>query len=93
MDIGLLDRMCKEDTRMAFNEFKRQLDIGLFPFNKGVKEDMQTQLIQGLCSRTVKYFVTTYNPSSIQIKYLTDTTYYYKKLVLETSNNYCKNNK
>ncbi len=90
MDISLLNKMCKEDTREGFNEFKRLLNVGFFPFDEIVKEDMQNWLIQGLCTRTVKHFVTTYNPSTIQIKYLTDTTDYYKKLVLKVSDNYCK---
>lgn len=82
--------MCKEDTRNAFNEFKRQLEIGLFSFNNNVKEDMKIQLTQGLCKRTVKYFVTEYNPSEIQIKYLMNVVNDYNKIVLRVSDNYCK---
>jgi hypothetical protein len=82
--------MCKEDTRKSFDEFKRVLDVGYYPFNDVVKEDMQNTLTQDLCKRTVKHFVNTYRPSSIQIKYLTDTTDYYKELVLKVSDNYCK---
>lgn len=90
MDIELLHKMCKEDTRKSFNGFKRVLEIGFYPFNEVVKEDMQNTLIQGMCTKTVKHFVTLYNPSTIQIKYLTDTISYYEKLVLKVSDNYCK---
>jgi hypothetical protein len=90
MDIGLLHRMCKEDTRTSFEDFKNSLSIGLFDFNDNVKEDLQTQLKQGLCKRTIKYFVTEYNPSEIQIKYLMNVVNDYNKLVLRVSENYCK---
>ena len=90
MDIALLHRMCKEDTRASFEDFKNSLSIGLFDFNDNVKEDLQTQLIQGLCKRTVKYFVTEYNPSEIQIKYLMNVVNDYNKIVLQVSENYCK---
>ena len=90
MDIDLLNSMCKEDTRNAFNEFKRVIDIELFTFNTDVKQDLQEQLIQGLCSRTTKHFINNYNLSSAQIKYLSNVTSQYKKLALEVSNNYSK---
>ncbi len=32
--------MCKEDTRKSFNEFKRLLKVGFYPFNDVVKEDI-----------------------------------------------------
>lgn len=89
MDIGLLHRMCKEDTRESFEDFKKSLSIGLFEFNDNVKEDLQTQLTQGLCKRTIKYFVTEYNPSEIQIKYLMNIVNDYNKIVLRVSENYC----
>ena len=57
MDIGLLHKMCKEDTRNAFDEFKRVLSVELFPYNDNVKNDLQMQLVQGMCAKTVKYFI------------------------------------
>lgn len=90
MDIGLLHRMCKEDTRNAFNEFKRVIDVNLFPFNLNVKQDLQNQLLQGLCSRTVKYFVTNYKLSEIQINLLQSVINQYEQIALITSNNYSK---
>ncbi len=89
MDIGLLHRMCKEDTRTSFEDFKSSLSIGLFEFNDRLKEDLQTQLMQGLCKRTIKHFVTEYNPSEIQIKYLMNVVNDYNKIVLRVSENYC----
>ena len=90
MDLELLHKMCKEDTRNAFEEFKRVLAIPLFPFNDNVKDDLQNQITQGLCKRAVKHFVTNYNLSNTQIQFLCKTTDYYKSLVLHTSNKYCK---
>lgn len=90
MDIGLLHKMCREDTRSSFEEFKVSLNVKLFDFNDNVKQDVQNQLIQGLCKRTVKYFVLNYKLSAIQINYLMKVVDYYKNLVLSVSNNYCK---
>lgn len=90
MDLELLHRMCKEDTRKSFNEFKRIIDVNLFPFNQNVKEDLLNQLTQGLCSRTTKEFVTNNNLSVIQLQYLKNVTDQYKRIVLATSINYCK---
>ena len=88
MDLELLDKMCKEDTRDAFNEFKRVLSIPLFDFNDNVKQDLQNELTQGLCKRAVKHFVMNYNLSSNQLKFLNKTTNYYKAIALHTSNKY-----
>ena len=74
MDIELLHKMCKEDTRKGFDEFKRIIEIQLFGFNENTKEDMQNQLIQGLCSRTIKHFIMNFNLSNHQIAYLTSVT-------------------
>ena len=48
MDIGLLHKMCKEDTRNAFSEFKRVLSVELFPYNDNIKNDLQIQLTQAI---------------------------------------------
>jgi hypothetical protein len=90
MDLELLHKMCKEDTRNAFNEFKRISNIQLFRFNNNVKQDMQKELAQGLCSRTVKYFIMNYNLSDLQIQFLCKTTNCYNKLVFNVSDNYSK---
>ena len=90
MDIGLLHEMCKEDTRNAFNEFKRVLDVELFTFNNNVKNDLQMQLVQGMCTRTVKYFVTNNKLSDYHIKFMVNVTEHYKQIALKTSENYCK---
>jgi len=90
MDIGLLHTMCKEDTRKGFNEFKNAIDIELFPFNQNVKQDLQNQLLQGLCKRTTKLFVERYNLTEIQLEYLSKVIDQYKQLALNTSNNYSK---
>jgi predicted transcriptional regulator len=82
--------MCREDTRKAFNEFKRVIDIELFPFSESVKEEMQNQLVQGLCSRVVKHFVVNYNLSVTQIKRMQDVIEQYEQIVLTTSNNYSR---
>jgi hypothetical protein len=90
MDIGLHHAMYKEDTRKAFNEFKRIIDTTLFSFNLDVKQELQNQLLRGLYNRTIKYFVTNYKLSGIQINLLQNTISKYKKVVLVTSNNYSK---
>lgn len=88
MDIDLLHEMCKEDTRLSFEEFKVSLSVNLFAFNDNVKQDMQSQLLQGLCKRTVKYFILNYRLSEIQINYLMKVVEYYKSIVLSVSNSY-----
>lgn len=91
MDIGLLHKMCKEDTRLSFEEFKDSLSVNLFDFNDNVKQDIQNQLLQGLCKRTVKYFILNNKLSEIQINYLMKVVGYYQEVALSVSNNYCKN--
>ena len=90
MDIGLLHSMCKQDCRIAFNNIKDTIHLGLFPFNDALKSDLQNQLLEGLCSKTVKHFVMSYNLSDTQIHLLRDTIIYYKQIVLSSFNNYSK---
>ena len=90
MDLGLLHTMCKEDTRNAFNDFKRSIECGLFEFNNDVKDDLQNQLKQDTCNRTVKYFVNNYKLSKTQITYLSQIKEHYTQIALTALNNYCK---
>ena len=83
--------MCKEDTRLSFEEFKTSLSVNLFDFNDNVKKDLLDQLLQGMCKRTVKYFVLNYKLSEFQINYLMKVVCYYQEVVLSVSNSYCKN--
>lgn len=82
--------MCKQDCRIAFNNIKDAIQLGLFPFNDAVKSDLQNQLLEGLCSKTVKHFVMSYNLSSAQVHLLNETIVYYKQIVLTSFNNYTK---
>ena len=90
MDIGLLHNMCKEDTRNAFDEFKRVLSVELFPYNDNIKSDLQVQLTQGVCDKTVKYFIMNNKLSDYHIKFMCNVTEHYKQIALKTSGNYCK---
>ena len=90
MDLNLLHTMCQQDTRKGFEEFKRVIDVELFPFTHDVKEEMQNQLTQGLCSRAVKHFVMSYNLSLSQINTLQGVTEQYEQIALTTSHNYSK---
>ena len=90
MDIGLLHKMCKEDTRNAFSEFKRVLSVELFPYNDNIKNDLQTQLTQGMCAKTVKYFIMNNKLSDYHIKFMCNVTEHYKQIALKTSENYSK---
>ncbi|WGD34738.1 hypothetical protein [Olleya sp. YS] len=90
MDLELLHIMCKQDTRNGFNEFKRVIDINLFTFDLNVKEDLLNQLSQGLCSRTVKEFVTNNNLSNKQLEYLSIVIEYYKAIAIKTAENYSR---
>ena len=90
MDLGLLHTMCKKDTRKAFEDFKRIIDIELFSINENVKNDIQKQMLQGLCTKTVKHFVMTYNLSETQLQILKNVTDQYKVIILKTSTNYYK---
>jgi len=82
--------MCKQDTRNAFDEFKRVLNVELFPYNDNIKNDLQTQLTQGMCAKTVKYFVMNNKLSEYHIKFMCNVTEHYKQIALKTSENYCK---
>lgn len=90
MDIGLLHSMCKKDTRKAFENFKSDINIELFPINEKFKNDIQKQMVQGLFAKTVKHFVMTYNLTETQIQILKNVTDQYKDIILKTSNNYLK---
>jgi hypothetical protein len=90
MDIGLLHTMCKQDTRKGFNEFKRVLEVELFPFSSSIKTELQNQLKQGLCAKTVKHFVMNYKLSDYQIGYMTKVIKHYEQIALTTSNNYAR---
>ncbi|MBF8148271.1 hypothetical protein ITJ86_00080 [Winogradskyella sp. F6397] len=81
MNTDLLHTMCKEATRKAFNEFKRQIDIELFPLDNSIKEVLQSEMLQNITGTVTKHFVNNYNLSTIQIDL-------YKKIALQTSNNY-----
>lgn len=88
MNTDLLHTMCKEATRKAFNEFKRQLDVELFPLDNSIKEVLQIDMLQNITGPVTKHFVNNYNLSTIQIELLTNIIDSYKQIALKTSNNY-----
>ena len=88
MNTDLLHTMCKEATRKAFNEFKRQLDVELFPLDNSIKEVLQIDMLQNITTPVTKHFVNNYNLSTIQIEILKNTIDSYKQIALKTSNNY-----
>ncbi|REE16988.1 hypothetical protein DFQ09_105201 [Winogradskyella pacifica] len=88
MNTDLLHTMCKEATRKAFNEFKRQIDVNLFPLDNSIKEVLQNDMLQNIGTPVTKHFINNYNLSTLQIELLENTIDNYKKIALETSNNY-----
>ncbi|WP_338731782.1 hypothetical protein [Mangrovimonas cancribranchiae] len=90
MDIELLHIKCKESTRKAFNEYKRQVDVRLFPFDKGLHENLKAQMFQDIGMSVTKYFVNNYSLSLEQLKYLDNTLNEYKMLAGKTADNYSK---
>ncbi len=90
MNLEELHKHCKDATRKAFNEYKRQIDVALFPFDNSVKDTLQDQMLIEIGNPITKHFVNNYNLSSKQLEYIKNTIDQYRQIALNTSNNYAK---
>ena len=90
MNIAQLDFVCRQSTRNAFDEFKRQIEYALFPFDEDLKTTLQAQMLEQLNQGVVK---TIFKENTIQkcdCRVLMDTLNQYGLLALKVSNNYSK---
>lgn len=89
MNADLLMSTCRLETRKAFDEFKRQIEVCLFTFNEDLKENLQLQMLEQLGMGVIK---TMYKGeiSEQQLRIITHTINNYKGLALKTSDNYAK---
>jgi hypothetical protein len=90
MNLDLLHTRCKVSTRNAFEEYKRQIDVRLFPFNDCLNDNLKAQMFQDLGMPVVKYFLNNYNLSSEQLKVLNDTINSYELIAQKSADNYSK---
>ena len=54
MRLEQLHILCKQSTRNAFEEFKRQIEFALFPFDENLKITLQIQMLEQLRQGVVK---------------------------------------
>lgn len=89
MKLEQLHIICKNETRKAFDEFKRQIDVRLFSFDEVLKDNLQRQMFEqigmGITKNIFKGEV-----SKSDLRVLNDTINQYKYIAYKTSNNYSK---
>lgn len=64
MDINELHEICKKSTRNAFEEYKRLIEVGLFPFNKELNDNYINQMSVEITSPVVKHMINKHNLST-----------------------------
>ena len=89
MNIDLLNATCKDATRNAFEEFKRQIDVRLFPFDEDLKENLQKQMLEQIGQKVIKTMFK-YDVNEMKLKVIDKYLSYYTNIALKTSNNYSK---
>jgi anaerobic ribonucleoside-triphosphate reductase len=89
MNIDLLNATCKDATRNAFDEFKRQIDVRLFPFDEDLKDNLQKQMLEQIGQKVIKTMFK-YEVNEMQLKIIDNYLNSYRTIALKTSNNYSK---
>ena len=89
MNLDLLNTTCKEATRTAFDEFKRQINVRLFSFNKDLKDNLQRQMLEHIGQKVIKTMYK-YEVNEKQLKIIDNYLKSYKSIAFKTSNNYLK---
>lgn len=89
MNIGELHTKCKTEMRKAFEEFKRQLHLGLFRLDIELLKILQYNMSVEIKQNITKNFIEN-NTSLPQIKYFDNIIREYSDIALKTSNNYTK---
>ena len=90
MNIAQLDFVCRQSTRNAFDEFKRQIEFAMFPFDEDLKTTLQRQMLEQLRQGVVKTIFKENKLGKSDCRVLTDTLNQYGLLALKVSNNYSK---
>jgi hypothetical protein len=89
MEISFIHSTCKTQTRFAFIEYKRQLDVLLFPFTKELNCNLQSQMITDINQGVIKTLYKV-NVTEKQLSVSTSILKNYCSLAIEVSNNYSK---
>jgi hypothetical protein len=89
MELSFIHSTCKTQTRFAFIEYKRQLDVLLFPFTKELNYNLQNQMITDIKQGVIKMLFKS-NVSEKQFDILNSILNNYCNLVLKVSDNYAK---
>jgi hypothetical protein len=89
MELSFIHSTCKTQTRLAFIEYKRQLDVLLFPFTKELNSNLQNQMITDIKQGVIKMLFKG-NVSDKQLVVLTAILTNYCNIFLNVSSNYCK---
>lgn len=89
MNLDLLHSTCKKETRLAFDEFKRQIEDRLFPFTEDLKDNLQQQMLQQMGMGVIKTMFKD-NVSKKQLEIINSVLNEYERLAIKTSNKYSK---
>jgi hypothetical protein len=89
MELSFIHSTCKTQTRFAFIEYKRQLDVLLFPFTKELNSNLQNQMITDIKQGVIKMLFKG-NVSDKQLLVLTAILTNYCNIFLNVSSNYSK---
>ena len=90
MRLEQLNIICRQSTRHAFEEFKRQIEVALFPFDDNLKINLQHQMLEQLRQGVMKAIFKENTLTKKECRVLNDTLNQYSLLVLSVSNNYAK---
>jgi hypothetical protein len=89
MELSFIHSTCKTQTRFAFIEYKRQLDVLLFPFTKELNSNLQNQMITDIKQGVIKMLFKG-NVSDKQLLLLKAILTNYCNIFLNVSSNYSK---
>ena len=81
MNIEQLDFVCRQSTRNAFEEFKRQIEFALFPFDDTLKINLQKQMLEQIGQKVIKTMYK-YEVNKMQLKVIEN----YLRTVINLSN-------
>jgi hypothetical protein len=89
MQLSLIHSTCRTQTRLAFIEYKRQLDVRLFPYTKDLNSNLQSQMLTDIRQGVIKTLHKG-NVTEKQLSVSTSILTTYCSLVLKVSNSYSK---
>jgi hypothetical protein len=89
MQLSFIHSTCKTQTRFSFIEYKRQLDVLLFPFTKELSSNLQNKILTDIKQGVVKAMFKG-NVSDKQLLVITAILTNYSNIFLNVSSNYSK---